>query len=113
MATSGRPLVRQRRTVPCLSGNCLYTIANWPAKRRLAWTTLLQSRAIENQAYVVGVNRVGDGNGIAYSGDSRIVDPLGELLATASHTESILLADVSAATVRSTRDHFPFLQDRR
>ncbi len=87
--------------------------ANWPAKRRLAWTTLLQSRAIENQAYVVGVNRVGDGNGIAYSGDSRIVDPLGELLATASHTESILLADISAATVRSTRDHFPFLQDRR
>ena len=87
--------------------------ANWPAKRRLAWTTLLQARAIENQAYVVGVNRVGDGNGIAYSGDSRIVDPLGELLATASHTESILLADVAAATVRSTRDHFPFLQDRR
>lgn len=87
--------------------------ANWPQKRRLAWTTLLQSRAIENQAYVVGVNRVGDGNGIAYSGDSRIVDPLGELLATAAHTESILLADVSAATVRSTRDHFPFLQDRR
>ena len=87
--------------------------ANWPAKRRLAWTTLLQARAIENQAYVVGVNRVGDGNGIAYTGDSRIVDPLGELLATAAHTESILLADVSAATVRSTRDHFPFLQDRR
>ena len=71
--------------------------ANWPAKRRLAWTTLLQARAIENQAYVVGVNRVGDGNGIPYTGDSRIVDPLGELLATASHTESILLADISAA----------------
>ena len=50
---------------------------------------------------------------IAYTGDSRIVDPLGELLATAAHTESILLADVSAATVRSTREHFPFLQDRR
>ncbi len=87
--------------------------ANWPAKRRLAWTTLLQARAIENQAYVVGVNRVGEGGGIAYSGDSRIVDPLGELLATAAHTESILLADISARTVRSTREHFPFLQDRR
>jgi predicted amidohydrolase len=87
--------------------------ANWPAKRRLAWTTLLQARAIENQAYVVGVNRVGEGGGISYTGDSRIVDPLGELLATASHTESILLADVSAASVRSTREHFPFLQDRR
>ena len=58
--------------------------ANWPEKRRLHWTSLLQARAIENQAYVVGVNRVGDGGGIAYRGDSRIVDPLGELLATAS-----------------------------
>ncbi len=87
--------------------------ANWPQKRRLAWTTLLQARAVENQAYVVGVNRVGEGGGISYSGDSRVVDPLGELLATASHTESILLADISAATVRATREHFPFLQDRR
>jgi predicted amidohydrolase len=87
--------------------------ANWPEKRRLAWTTLLQARAIENQAYVVGVNRVGDGNGIAYSGDSRIVDPLGELLATASRTETILFADVSADEVRRVREHFPFLRDRR
>ena len=87
--------------------------ANWPAKRRLAWTSLLQARAIENQAYVVGVNRVGEGGGIDYVGDSRIVDPLGELLATAAHPESILLADVSAATVADTRAHFPFLQDRR
>jgi predicted amidohydrolase len=92
----------------------LYLVpANWPEKRHLAWTSLLQARAIENQAYVVGVNRVGEGGGIAYRGDSRIVDPLGELLATASRTESILLADVSADTVRRTREHFPFLQDRR
>ena len=87
--------------------------ANWPAKRRLAWTSLLQARAIENQAYVVGVNRVGEGGGIDYIGDSRIVDPLGELLATAAGGPSMLLADVSADTVRRTRDHFPFLQDRR
>jgi predicted amidohydrolase len=87
--------------------------ANWPEKRRLHWQSLLQARAIENQAYVVGVNRVGDGGGIAYCGDSRIVDPLGELLATASRTESILLADISADAVRSTREHFPFLQDHR
>ena len=73
----------------------------------------MPARAIENQAYVVGVNRVGEGGGLAYCGDSRIVDPLGELLATAAHSESILLADVSAAHVASTRDHFPFLQDRR
>ncbi|MDQ3469595.1 MAG: carbon-nitrogen family hydrolase [Actinomycetota bacterium] len=87
--------------------------ANWPDKRRTHWMSLLQARAIENQAYVIGVNRVGDGGGLHYSGDSRIVDPMGELLATAAHTESILLADVAAATVAATRDHFRFLQDRR
>jgi predicted amidohydrolase len=87
--------------------------ANWPAKRRLHWQSLLQARAIENQAYVVGVNRVGDGGGLAYSGDSRIVDPLGELLTTAAHTETMLLADLTAARVAETRDHFRFLQDRR
>jgi predicted amidohydrolase len=87
--------------------------ANWPAKRRLHWQSLLQARAIENQAYVVGVNRVGDGGGLTYCGDSQIVDPLGELLATGAHTETILLADVSAAHVSNTRDHFRFLPDRR
>ena len=87
--------------------------ANWPDKRRHHWRALLQARAIENQAYVVGVNRVGTGGGLTYSGDSGIVDPMGELLATAAHTESILLADVSAEQVADTRDHFRFLPDRR
>jgi predicted amidohydrolase len=92
----------------------LYLVpANWPEKRRLHWMTLLQARAIENQAYVIGVNRVGEGGGLTYSGDSRIVDPVGELLATASHTESILLADLSAERVIEVRDHFRFLPDRR
>ena len=59
----------------------LIYVANWPQRRNHAWKTLLQARAIENQCYVVGVNRVGeDGNGIYYSGDSMIVDPLGEIL---------------------------------
>ncbi len=87
--------------------------ANWPEARRVHWQALLQARAIENQAYVVGCNRVGEGGGLAYCGDSRIIDPLGELLATASRTESILLADVSADHVASTRERFPFLRDRR
>jgi predicted amidohydrolase len=87
--------------------------ANWPAKRRLHWQVLLQARAIENQAYVVGVNRVGEGGGLAYAGDSRVVDPLGELLVTAADTETMLLADVRAAKVADTRARFPFLQDRR
>lgn len=87
--------------------------ANWPAKRRLHWQALLQARAIENQAYVVGVNRVGTGATLDYSGDSRIVDPFGELLATASQTETILLADISTERVSEIRSHFRFLQDRR
>ena len=87
--------------------------ANWPEARRLPWTALLQARAIENQAYVVGVNRVGDGGGIEYVGDSRIVDPLGELLATGSQGETTLFADVDPAHVASVRDRYRFLPDRR
>ncbi len=87
--------------------------ANWPEARRLPWKALLQARAIENMAYVIGCNRVGTGNGLPYSGDSRIIDPLGEVLATASQTESILLADISAERVAEVRDRFRFLQDRR
>ncbi len=90
-----------------------FVVANWPAKRRLHWSTLLRARAIENQAYVVGVNRVGSGGGLDYSGDSAIIDPLGEVLATGAGGETILLADLDPAYVASTRDHFRFLQDRR
>ena len=60
---------------------------------RLHWQTLLQARAIENLAYVVGCNRVGSGGGLDYAGDSRIVDPLGELLATAAGDETTLFGD--------------------
>jgi predicted amidohydrolase len=88
--------------------------ANWPSPRRHHWQTLLQARAIENQAYVVGVNRVGaDGNGLEHLGDSRIVSPMGELLATAAGVETMLLADVEAAEVAATRERFAFLPDRR
>ena len=88
--------------------------ANWPAARRNHWRTLLEARAIENQAYVVGCNRVGTGgDGIEHAGDSRIVSPMGELLATAAGVETIVLADVDAAEVRATRDRLRFLADRR
>jgi predicted amidohydrolase len=88
-------------------------VANWPAKRRAHWSALLRARAIENQAYVVGVNRVGTGGGLDYSGDSAIIDPLGEVLATGAGVETTLVADLDPAVVASTRDHFRFLQDRR
>ena len=92
----------------------LYLVpANWPESRRAHWMALLQARAIENQAYVVGCNRVGEGGGLKYVGDSRIIDPLGELLATGSQGETILFADIEPATVAAVRDKFRFLPDRR
>ncbi|MGY1858198.1 nitrilase-related carbon-nitrogen hydrolase [Modestobacter sp. SYSU DS0290] len=96
-------------------GTDVYLVpANWPAARRHHWQTLLQARAIENQAYVVGCNRVGTaGDGVEHAGDSRIVSPSGELLATAAGVETIVLADVDAAEVAATRERFPFLADRR
>lgn len=88
-------------------------VANWPEARRHHWTALLTARAIENQAYVVGVNRVGSGGGLGYAGDSRIVDPLGETLASAAGGETLLLADLDPARVRAVRKELPFLADRR
>ena len=88
-------------------------VANWPERRRRHWTTLLQARAIENQAYVVGVNRVGHGSGVDYTGDSRIIDPWGEILAAAAGGETMLLADLKPGAVQDARDRFPVLKDRR
>ena len=93
--------------------DCYVVVANWPAARRAHWQALLVARAIENQAYVVGVNRVGEGGGLNYAGDSRIVDPLGEVLAAGAGGETILLADVDPAVVAETRRRYPFLADRR
>jgi predicted amidohydrolase len=88
--------------------------ANWPSPRRHHWQTLLQARAIENQAYVVGCNRVGTaGDGTEHVGDTRIVSPMGELLATAAGVETTVLTDVDAAEVTATRDRLRFLADRR
>lgn len=92
----------------------LYIVpANWPASRREHWMALLRARAIENQAYVIGCNRVGDGGGLHYAGDSMIINPLGEVLAQGGDTQTILFADVDPGVVSATREKFPFLQDRR
>ena len=93
--------------------DCYVIPANWPDTRREHWMALLRARAIENQAYVVGVNRVGDGGRLHYAGDSMIVDPLGEVLASGGNTEQIITAEVDAARVKDVRAEFPFLQDRR
>ena len=88
-------------------------VANWPEARRHHWQTLVRARAIENQAYVVAANRVGRGGDLAYAGDSAIVDPMGEVLATGSHTEALLVADVTVERVAQVRADLPFLADRR
>jgi predicted amidohydrolase len=87
--------------------------ANWPQPRREHWRALLRARAIENQAYVVGVNRVGSIKNLSHVGDSAIIDPMGATLAEASGGEAILVADVDAQVVTRTRAEFPFLLDRR
>ena len=89
-------------------------VANWPASRRYHWRTLLRARAIENQAYVVGVNRVGESEGLTYVGDSVIVDPSGEVLAEGvDDTEGVVIADVDPGRVAEVREAFRFLPDRR
>lgn len=92
----------------------LYVVpANWPDNRGHHWTALLRARAIENQAYVVGCNRVGTGGELRYRGDSHIVDPMGQVLASAAGGETMLVAEVDSATVGLVRERFPFLRDRR
>jgi predicted amidohydrolase len=88
-------------------------VANWPAPRREHWRALLRARAIENQAYVIGVNRVGGGGKLEYLGDSAIIDPLGIALAEGSSGETMLLGDIDPERVASVRAKFPFMNDRR
>ncbi len=88
-------------------------IANWPERRREHWKMLLRARAIENQAYVAGVNRVGDGDGLHYAGDSAAIAPLGETLAEGDDRERILVSEVDPENVAKLRARFPALEDRR
>jgi len=88
-------------------------IANWPEKRIQHWIRLLQARAIENQAYVVGVNRIGNDPYYTYGGRSLIIDPQGEILADAGSRERSIQAKLDLANVRKYREGLPFLADLR
>ncbi len=95
-------------------GAQLYTvIANWPAKREAHWLTLLRARAIENQAWVVGVNRSGDDPWLHYPGRSLIVDPYGEVLADAGSAAGCIAAAIDPAALAAYRTEFPALADLR
>jgi len=90
----------------------LIYVANWPDRRRHAWITLLQARAIENQCYVVGVNRVGhDGNNNYHTGDSLVSDPLGEVLYQKKDEEDIFTITLEKSRIESIREKLPFWKD--
>ena len=87
-------------------------VASWPEKRVTHWQVLTQARAIENQCYVVGVNRVGDdGNGLHYSGNSMVIGPLGEVIYEKSDLEEIHSSTLERAYLDEVRKNFPFWMD--
>lgn len=88
-------------------------VANWPLQRALAWKTLLQARAIENQCYVIGVNRVGeDGTQKLYSGGSSVIHPLGEILYQKENEEDLFSFTLKKSEVEDIRKRLPFYMDR-
>jgi len=90
----------------------LIYVANWPERRNHPWKTLLQARAIENQCYVIGVNRVGnDGNNVYHSGDSMVVNAVGETLYHKMHDEDVFTITLEKDTLDETRNRFPFWKD--
>ena len=90
----------------------LVYVANWPERRNHAWKTLLQARAIENQCFVIGVNRIGnDGNNIYHSGDSMVVDPLGEVLYHKAHEEDVHTITIEKNKLSDIRSRLPFWKD--
>jgi predicted amidohydrolase len=90
----------------------MINVANWPERRSTPWKTLLQARAIENQVFVIGLNRVGnDGNNIYHSGDSSIIDPMGEIIYQKGHDEDIFTYTLERARLEEVRKNLPFLKD--
>jgi predicted amidohydrolase len=88
-------------------------IASWPSPRIQHWVTLLQARAIENQAYVVGTNRCGTDPKFNFTGRSLIVGPKGDILADAGNSETVISADLNLDELLAYRRDLPFLADMR
>jgi predicted amidohydrolase len=95
-----------------LEYDVLIYVANWPEKRNHAWKTLLQARAIENQCFAIGVNRVGtDGNNFYHSGDSLVSNPMGEVLYTKAHDEDVFTITLEKNELDEVRSKLPFWKD--
>lgn len=95
-----------------LGAEVFVVLANFPAERVDAWTTLARARAIENQAWMLALNRTGSDPSANYPGASVVVDPLGKVIAHADAREQVLIADVDANAARDWRARFPALRDR-
>ncbi len=113
-----RPLICYDLRFPVWSRNrddydMLIYIANWPETRRQVWRNLLIARSLENQVYVIGVNRIGkDGPGLTYSGDSMVIDPKGNIIShTEPHTESVETVELSLQSLNEFRKKFPVGKD--
>ncbi|MBC7689714.1 MAG: nitrilase family protein [Aquabacterium sp.] len=106
------PAIEETNAVPRPEYDLLIYVANWPERRSHAWKTLLCARAIENQCYVVGVNRVGrDGKNINHSGNSLVIDPLGEVLYHMAEEEDIFTITLQREHLEDVRTKFPFWKD--
>ena len=104
--------LRERGEGIALEYDVLVYVANWPERRSTAWKSLLRARAIENQCYVIGVNRVGnDGNNIYHSGDSMVIDPLGEILYHKADEEDVFTIALSQERLKEVREKFQFWRD--
>ncbi|MFW6062397.1 MAG: nitrilase-related carbon-nitrogen hydrolase [Planctomycetota bacterium] len=101
------------RVAVCRGAEVFCVIANWPAAREAHWLALLRARAIENQAYVVGVNRCGSDPKLGYTGRSEMISPRGEILADAGEAEGVLQATLDLPALRAYRQEFPVLRDMR
>mgnify|MGYP000331984432 FL=1 len=89
-------------------------LANWPETRQAHWEALLKARAIENQCFVIGVNRIGqDGSGLHYNGGSSVVSPQGELLLYANKNTEFSAVEIDLQEVEEVRKQFPFLKDMK
>ena len=88
-------------------------VANWPEKRISHWKTLLAARAIENQCYVIGANRVGeDGKGLIYSGESKFIDAIGTEISLSKDKEMVQIVTLKNIELTEIRKTLPFLKDR-
>jgi predicted amidohydrolase len=91
----------------------IINIANWPNTRIEHWRTLLKARAIENQCYVAGVNRVGKDPKLNYTGFSSVFDPMGKEVVAVENEERIIFAEIKKTKVEDVRSKLPFLEDMK